>query len=414
MSKKESSMNRRVVITGAGVVSPLGTGIGPFFGRLLEGRSGIAEISTFDTAGFPSHLGAMLSDFNPKDIINVKSIRKMDALSRTAVAAVKLAADDATLVINEKNRDRTGIVLGTAFGATDISIMFVNTLFTEGPMMINPLHVPNTVMNAPSGHASIELGFRGVNSTINHKESSAETAIVYAASEIIRGTADVMFAGGAEIISPLLFEVMTRFRALSPIDGKSEGAHPFDKKRNGTVVGEGAGVICLELLDRARERGAVIYGEVRGWGMSSSPAPPTDYPADPKGYISATRKALAAAGLSAGDIDYVSAAANGGIKIDRLEAGALTAIFGSDKKSPLVSSIKGAVGESFSSGGIRAVALASSIKNGVVPQTLGLSDPIAPLNLVTERREVKITNALLSGVSSGGTFVSLVFSRFEE
>ena len=407
-------MNRRVVITGAGVVSPLGTGVGPFFERLVEGRSGIAEISTFDTAGLPSHLGAMLSDFNPKEIINVKSIRKMDTLSRTAVAAVKLAADDAALVIDEKNRDRTGIVLGTAFGATDISIMFVNTLFTEGPMMINPLHVPNTVMNAPSGHASIELGFRGVNSTVNHKESSAETAIIYAASQITRGTADVMFAGGAEIISPLLFEVMTRFGALSPIDGKSEGAHPFDKKRNGAVVGEGAGVICLELLEHARERGADIYGEVTGWGMSSSPAPPTDYPTDPQGYVAAVTKALAAAGLSVGDIDYISAAANGGTKIDRLEVGAISALFGTDKKSPLVSSIKGAVGESFSSGGTRAVALASSMKNGVVPQTLGLSDPIAPLNLVTERREIRIANALLPGVSSGGTFACLVFSRFEK
>jgi 3-oxoacyl-[acyl-carrier-protein] synthase II len=405
-------MSRRVVITGAGVVSPLGVGMKDFTDRLFRGDSAVREIDAFDTKGLSSHLGAMITDFNPKQIINAKNIRKMDTLSRAAVAAVRLAADDAGLVIDEKNRDRVGIVMGVTFGATEISIMFAHTLWAEGPMMINPLHVPNTVINAPAGHASIELGFRGVNSTINHKESSAETAVAYAAGEIMRSTADAMFAGGADVISPLLFEALTRFRALSPAGGGSEGARPFDEKRNGPVVGEGAGVICLESLDAAKNRGAKIYGEVKGWGMSSSPAPPTDYPTDPAGYVRAVRRALDAAGLSPADVDYVAASANGGARLDRLEADALLSIFGTDKKTPLVSSIKGAVGESFSSGGTRAAALAASIRDGIVPPTLGLSSPIAPLGLVREKTPATIGNALLCGVSSGGTFVSLVLSRF--
>ncbi len=170
-------MSKRVVITGAGVVSCLGVGIRQFTDRLLAGESGAREITSFDTSDLPSHLGALVSDFNPKDIIDPKSIRKMDTLSRLAVAAARLAADDARLVIDQANRDRVGIIMGTAFGSTDISIMFARTLYTEGPTLFNPLHVPNTVMNAPAGHASIELGFRGFNSTINHKESSAETAV---------------------------------------------------------------------------------------------------------------------------------------------------------------------------------------------------------------------------------------------
>ncbi len=400
-------MSRRVVITGAGVVSCLGVGIETFSERLLKGDSGIRPITAFDTSGLSSHMGAMLADFNPKDILNPKNIRKMDDLSRTAVAACRLAAQDAQIVIDLTNRDRIGIVLGTALGATDISIMFARTLFSEGPMMLNPLHVPNTVMNAPAGHASIELGFRGFNSTINHKESSSETAIGYAFDQIQKGTADVMFAGGADIVSPLLFEVLTRFGALSPDDGRPEGAHPFDLRRSGPVVGEGAGIICLESLPHAEKRGAELYAEVTGFGMSSSPAPSTDFPTDAKGYVLAVRRALEAAGISPKDVDLVWGAANGGIRLDALEADMVSALFGTGPDSVAVCTIKGAIGEAFG-GGMRAAALADSIKKGVIPPIVGLTDPIAPLNFVTQARKAAIGNALLCGVSSGGTFVALV------
>ncbi len=403
-------MNKRVVITGAGVVSSLGVGIRPLMERLLAGDSGIRDITTFDTSVLASHKGALLSDFNPKEIINPKNIRKMDDLSRTAVAACRLAADDARIVIDENNRDRIGVILGTAFGATDISIMFARTLFSEGPMMLNPLHVPNTVMNAPAGHASIELGFRGFNSTINHKESSAETAVGFAFDLIVKGVADVVFAGGVDSISPLLFEVLTRFNVLSRPSGQPEGARPYDATRNGMAAGEGAGVICLESMEHAEGRGAEIYGEVSGFGMSSSPAPPTDFPTDPKGYVLAITRALDSAGLSPGEIDYISGAANGGVRLDALEAAAIAAVFGAGPDGVPVSSIKGAVGEAFGGGGgIRAAALAACLKSGVIPPTIGLSDPISPLNFVTRKTETGIKNALLCGVSSGGTFVALVF-----
>ncbi|MBN2224047.1 MAG: beta-ketoacyl-[acyl-carrier-protein] synthase family protein [Deltaproteobacteria bacterium] len=403
-------MSRRVVITGAGVVSCLGVGIRSFVDRLFAGDSGIRDITRFDTCALSSHKGALLSDFNPKEIINPKGIRKMDDLSRTAVAATRLAADDAKIVIDPTNRDRIGIILGTSFGSTDISIMFARTLFSDGPMLFNPLHVPNTVMNAPAGHASIELGFRGFNSTINHKESSAETAIGYAFDQIRAGVADIMFAGGVDIISPLLFEVLTRFNALSPAAGRPEDARPYDLKRSGPVVGEGAGIICLESSEHAEARGAEVYAEVSGFGMSSSPAPPSDFPADPRGYVLAIRRALESAVLSPGDIDYISGTANGGMRLDALETAAIASVFGTGADGVSVSSIKGAIGELFGAGGgIRAAALAASIKGGIIPPVVGLNDPISPLNFVTQKRETPIANALLCGVSSGGTFVALVF-----
>jgi len=404
-------MSKRVVITGAGVVSSLGVGIRSFADRLFAGESGIREITSFDTSALPSHLGALLVDFTPKEIINPKNIRKMDDLSRTAVVATKLAADDAGIAIDQANRDRIGIIFGTAFGATDISIMFARTLYTDGPTLFNPLHVPNTVMNAPAGHASIELGFRGFNSTINHKESSAETAIGYAFDQIRKGTVDAVFAGGADMISPLLFEVLTRFGALSRTGRDPEGARPYDKNRNGPVAGEGAGVVFLESLEHAEKRGATIYAEITGFGMGSSPAPPTDYPADPKGYVLAVRRALASAGLSPGDIDYISGAGGGGRRLDLLEADAIASVFGPGPGGPAVSSIKGAVGEIYGgAGGMRAAALAASVRDGVIPPTLGLNDPVSGLTFVTKKTEAPIQNALLSGVSSGGTFVALVFT----
>jgi 3-oxoacyl-[acyl-carrier-protein] synthase II len=317
--------------------------------------------------------------------------------------------DDAGLTIDAANRDRIGMILGTAVGATDVAARFGETLFTEGPKFVSPLLVPNTVMNAPAGHNAIELGFRGVNSTVNHREASAETAIAYAASEIALGRADVIFTGGADILSPFFFEILTRFRSLSPADEGNEAARPFDVDRNGYVAGEGAGVLCLEALDHADARGAAYCCEIAGWGMSAAPAPPTDWPSDPQGPLLAMQRALRHAGISAADVDCVSASANGGRKLDRLEADALKEIFGEGGDRPLVTSLKSAVGESFSSGGVRAAAMALSMMHGAAPPTLGLETPIRRLPFVQgETRETGIACGMVNGFSSGGTFVSLI------
>ena len=405
-------MHKRVVVSGLGLVTPLGTGKREFTSNLCEGRSGINPIGAFDTSRFPSRLGAAVTDFDPKNFVSLKNRRRMDRLSLMATASARMALDDAGVAINPASRDRIGIILGVAYGSTDVAARFMETLFTEGPGRVSPSLVPNTVMNAPAGHAAIELGFRGINSTVNHHEASAETAIAYAAAEIRRGRADVMLAGGADIFSAFFFEILTRFRAVSPVDGKAEGARPFDVRRNGPVVGEGAGILCLESREHALERGAIPYCEIDGWGLSSSPAPPTDWPSYTRGPVLAMQRALKSAALAPGELDYVSASANGGLNLDALEAAALAAVFGENEPRPWIASVKGALGESFSSGGIRAAAMALSLRDGVIPPTVGLEQPLQPLKFVAARKAaVSLTSGLVNGFSSGGTYASLLMRR---
>ncbi len=408
-------MNESVVITGIGMVTPLGTGRDIFSRRLFMGDSGIAPISAFDTSRFCSRLGAEVHGFIPRDFISVKNLRRMDRISSMTAASARMATEDAGFGIDASNRDRVGIILGVSYGSTDVAAQFAGVLFTDGPGSASPMLVPNTVINAPAGHTSIELGFRGINSTVNHREASAETAIAYAAAEIKNGRADVLMAGGADIISEFFLEILTRFKAVSPVGGGVEGARPFDSLRNGPVIGEGAGVLCIESMAHAGARGVKPYCEIAGWGLSSSPSPPTDWPSDPAGPILAMTRALESAKITPEDIDYVSASANGGRKLDFLEAEALSAIFAGEKQKPFISSIKGAVGESFSSGGIRTAAMAISIREQTIPPTLWLKNPIKPLPFIFNKKiETGINYGMVNGFSSGGTFASLILKRIDE
>lgn len=395
-----------------GLVTPLGIGREAFSENLFGGGCGIRPIEGFDTAPFQSHMGGEVRDFSPRDFISGRTLRRMDRLSGIVTASARMALEDAGIDLDGTDRNRIGIVMGTAFGATDVAARFAGTLFTDGPRRVNPILVPNTVMNAPAGHAAIELGLRGINTTVNHREASAETAIAYAATQIQQGRGDVVLAGGGDILSPFFFTVLERFMALSPQDGGEEQARPFDRNRNGPVAGEGAGLLCLESLESARSRGATIYCEIAGWGMSGAPAPANDWPDDSAGLVLAMEKAMAMAGVGPGDIETVSAAASGGIKSDRLEARALEQFFNGGVQ-PAVTAIKGALGENFASGGIRAAAMALSIHAGIVPPTLGLTSPIISLDAVkTESREMTVNHGLVNACASGGTFAALLLRRY--
>jgi 3-oxoacyl-[acyl-carrier-protein] synthase II len=408
-------MSKRVVITGVGAVTPLGVGRQEFFPRLLAGESGLAEIKSFDTFGLPCHTGGEADQFDPQKFIPVRSLRKMDRNSSLAVAAGRLALEDAGLVATEGKRDRIGIILGVAFGSTDVSVRLANTIYTSGPRAANPILVPNVVMNAPAGYASIELGIRGINSTVNHNGTSAETALAYATAAIQTGRADAVLAGGSDVMGAFFYQVLVKYRALSGSAGGPEQARPFDRTGNGYVTAEGAGLVCLEALECARARGGRIYAEVLGWGMSSSPAPLNDWPDDPRGPVLAIRRALTQAALAPGDIDYVCACANGHPRADRLESQALMEVFGAGHNGPLVSSIKGAVGESFSSGGLRTVSAALSLRDGLVPPTLNLTEPLADLNYVAgSRKEAPLNKVLITGLSWGGTYAALVLGGFNQ
>ena len=403
---------RRVVVTGIGMVTPLGTGKEEFYRRLFGGETAISEIKSFDTNTFDSHLGAEVTNFNPRDFISVKNIRRMDKISLMAAASARLAMEDAGLQITQENRDRVGIILGTAFGATDITAQFLGTLFTEGPASVNPILVPNTVMNAAAGYTSIELGFRGVNTTITHFAVSAENAIAYAVAEIRRGTADFIFAGGADILSKFYYESLTKFRSLSPQNGGKEACRPFDKERNGMIAGEGCGIIFLESLQSAITRGRKPYCEIKGAGMGSSPTTPTGWTENTDGIKLTFNRALKNAGSASNDIQAIFAAANGGKILDAVEAKAYAEIFDGLEKKPLMTAFKGATGESFSGGGIRACALALSVEKNILPPVAGLMNPLRPLPfIVGKKRELEINYAALAGISFGGTYAYLIFGK---
>ncbi|HPK21562.1 MAG TPA: beta-ketoacyl synthase N-terminal-like domain-containing protein, partial [Smithella sp.] len=274
---------RRVVVSGIGMVTPLGIGKEEFGRKLFAGHTAIKDIRSFDTGAFSSHLGAEVTEFKPRDFIAVKNMRRMDKISLMTVASARMALEDAGLQITAENRDRVGIILGTAFGATDITVQFLHTLLQEGPASVNPILVPNTVMNAPAGHTSIELGFRGINTTITHFAVSAENAIAYAAAEIRRGTADFIFAGGSDILSEIAYRSLIGFGVLSPQDKGNEICRPFDQERNGCIAGEGCGMILLESLQSAKQRGCNYYCEISGAGMGASPTRPNEWPRDTEG-----------------------------------------------------------------------------------------------------------------------------------
>lgn len=403
---------RRVVVTGIGMVTPLGIGREEFGRGLFSGETGIAEIESFDTGKLDSHLGAEVAHFNPRDFISLKNMRRMDKISLMTTASTRLALEDAGFQITAGNRDRVGIVLGTAFGATDITAQFLTTLFNEGPASVNPMLVPNTVMNAAAGHTSIELGFRGVNTTVTHFAVSAENAIAYAAEEIRRGTADFIFAGGADILSEFYYKALTKFHALAPQNGGKEECRPFDGDRNGMIAGEGCGIICLESLQSAIARGRQPYCEIKGAGMGSSPTKPTEWPHNTDGIKRTWNRALKNSGVATNDLHAVFASANGDKILDAVEARAYAEIFDSSEKQPFITTLKGATGESFSSGGIRACALTLSMAKNVLPPIVGLTNPLRTLAFVTgEKKETELKNAALAGISFGGTYVYLIFGK---
>ena len=404
-------MTKKVFITGVGMTTPLGVGRENFFSRLINGETGLTGIESFDTSDLSCHLGGEVRDFNARDFISVRSLRKMDRISSLVAASSRMALEDAGLVVDDNNRDRIGIILGVSYGSVETSVKLATTIFTEGPRLANPILVPNVVMNAPAGHTSIELGLRGVNSTVNHNAASGETAVAYAASLLGLGRAEAILAGGTDGLSRFFYETLIRFMALSGSRGGEEGARPFDRSANGFVMAEGSGVVLLETEDSIKARNAKPYAQVLGWGLSSSPAPLNDWPEDPKGAVLAIRRALESAETRPEEIDFVCASANGSPRFDALEATALAQVFsGSD--GPLVTSLKGAVGESFSSGGLRTAAAALSLSEGVVPPTLGLIEPRTGLNFVTQEKITKNMNkALITGLSFGGTYAALVLGK---
>jgi 3-oxoacyl-[acyl-carrier-protein] synthase II len=405
-------MSHRVVITGLGIVSSIGVGKEAFWENCLQGASGIKPIRGFDVSSYRSTLGAQLPEIDFKTFIKPANLRRMDRIGKIVVSSVRLAIDDSGLNLKEEDSSRTGISIGTGLGSSDTVDQFFRSLLKEGPIGAAPLLFQTAVPNAITSHCAIEYGIKGVNITFSHKESSTEMAMTFAYHLLKEGRADILFAGGGDELSEPLYHVYSMLGALSPGRRKGvEGMRPFDRDRNGIVLGEGSGIIVLETLEHAKRRGARIYAEMAGVGLSGSTDGLLRY--DLKG--DSIAKAMSVTAQEFETVDYISAAANSTPDLDQAEALAIKKVFKERTKDISVTSLKSMLGEFDGSGGIRACGLALSLYQGMIPPTIGTThlDPRCDLNVILgQSKKKEIRSALLNGCSNGGSNISLWFRNY--
>ncbi len=410
--KPKSAKEHRVVLTGLGVISSIGVGREEFWKNCLQGSSGIKPVQRFDVSIYRSKLGGQLPEIDFKTFIKPANLRRMDRIGKIMVSAVKLALDDSGLDLGKEDPHRLGISIGTGLGSSDTVDQFFRALLREGPVGAQPLLFQTAVPNAITSHCAIEYGIKGVNITFSHKESSAEMAMVYAYHFLKESKADVILAGGGDELSEPLYHVYSMLGALSPEMGKGpEGMRPFDRERNGIVLGEGSGILVLETLEHAEKRGAKIYAEMAGVGLSGSTDGVLRY--DLRG--DSIARAMSMAAEDPERVDYISAAANSTTELDRAEAFAIRNVFGKRAEEIPVGAMKSMIGEFDGSGGIRACGVALSLFQGMIPPTVGTKhlDPQCDLNVVlSQPKQGALRSALLNSCANGGSTISIWFKRF--
>jgi 3-oxoacyl-[acyl-carrier-protein] synthase II len=408
--------NHHIAITGLGCVSPLGIGVEKLWRGLAAGQSGIAPIKNFDISAYKSHLGGEVRDFNPKDFVEPMKARRMDRTSLLAIAAAKEALSDAGLDPKTLDRDRTGVILGTGFGSTSSTEEFCVGLLTHGPAGTNPMLFPSTVPNAPASQVAIELGLRGPNSTVSQKEASGEEAIGFAYHTLLRERADILLSGGVDELSYILFHGHSALGALSPGRRRRgpEGSFPFDRRANGIVLAEGAGILVLEPAEKAQNRQAKIHARILGYGMAAGYGGVVAYDRDPRGMVQAINLALKQAQLEPGQIDGVLASANSTGYLDRLETEALKIALGQRAPEIPICALKSMLGHFDALGGIKAVTACLVLEEGLMPPTINLDTPDEGCDLDYVRgsaRPGRYRHLLVTGFSHGGTHTCLLLGK---
>ena len=409
------------MVTGVGLVSPLGIGTEPTWQGLLEGRSGMAPITLFDASHHSTHFAAEVKGFDPLQWVEKKDVKKMDRFIQFAVAAGDLAVKDANLPLAGAAGERVGVYVGSGIGGFATIEREHEALMKGGPRRISPFFIPSAIANLASGWVSIRTGARGPNSCTCTACTSGAHALGDSFRLIQRGDADAMIAGGSEAaITPLGVGGFCSMRALSTRnDAPERASRPFDKDRDGFVMGEGAGLLVLEELEQARTRGARIYCEVVGYGMSGDAFHITSPCEDGDGAIRVMRAALKDAGLQPADIDYVNTHGTSTPVGDAMEVVAIKAVFGAHAQSKLaISSTKSMTGHLLgAAGGLEAGISALALRDQVLPPTINLEnpDPACDLDCVPNvKREAKVRYALSNSFGFGGTNGALVFKRYEE
>ena len=400
-------MSCRVVVSGIGVVSALGASRDEFRDGLLAGISGLSPITTFDVSACRTKIAAPVTGFEASAWIPPMKLRRMDDTARYAVVITRQAFEDAGYPFKEEGDDDAGVVLGTFTAGGQSTVEYLTALHRGGPMGAPALLFNSTVANAPASLAGLEFKLRGPNVTVSQKEASGLAAIVTATDALRLGRAHALIAGGVDAIFDVFFRVHDRFGVMAPSDALVQG--PFDRNRAGFLLGEGGFALLLEDAAGPAARDAKTYGEVRGVAAVSAAVGINLWPSTPDAIVRAMQAALDDARLSPSDVSVVYAAANATPVLDRVEAQALHALFGATR--PLVTSIKGAIGECGASSAASCAAALLCGAVGEVPPIAGLAAPDAAameLNLVTTRQRATGPIVLVNGVGSGGSIVSVV------
>lgn len=410
---------RRVVATGLGVVAPNGIGVDIFWENLVNGISGIDRITRFDASRHDTKIAAEIKDFDPLLYMEKKEIKKMDRFIHYALAGAIMAADHAKLTVTDSERSRIGVLIGTGMGGIPGLEETHKTLLEKGPSRISPFFIPSIITNLASGQIAMRFGVRGPNSCVSTACATGNHAVGDSFELIRRGMADVMFAGGTEaVISPLTIGGFGAMKALSTRnDAPQHASRPFDRGRDGFVMGEGAGVLILEELGHALRRDARIYGELTGYGMSADAYHMTTPEPEGAGAIASMSLALEAAGLQPEEVDYVNAHGTSTPAGDSAETKAIKKVFGDHAYRLAVSSIKSMTGHLLgAAGGIESVATVLSLYHGVIPPTINYDEPDPECDLdyvpnIARKTEMRV--ALNNSFGFGGTNATLVFKRYE-
>jgi len=409
---------RRVVITGIGLVTPLGTGKHKAWKNLLAGECGIDKITQFDTSEHSVHIAAEVKDFVPENYIEKKELKKIARFSQFAIAASKEALEDAKLEITEENADRIGVIIGSGIGGLDIIEQEVEKLVTKGPKKVSPFYIPAAILNMASGNASIYIGAKGPNKTVVTACASGTNSIGDAFQAILLGKADAMVAGGTEAtVTPSGIAGFANLKALSTNPDPKTASRPFTADRDGFVLGEGAGVLVLEELEHAKKRGAKIYAEVVGYGETGDAFHMTAPSDGGEGAARAFKMALEQGNIKPEEVGYINAHGTSTPANDKNETQAIKTAFGEHAYKLAVSSTKGATGHLLGgAGGIEAAFLALAISEGIMPPTINYEnpDPLCDLDYVPNKpvkRDIEV--GMSSSLGFGGHNAVLALRKYK-
>ncbi|ABN52166.1 MAG TPA: beta-ketoacyl-[acyl-carrier-protein] synthase II [Hungateiclostridium thermocellum] len=410
-------MKRRVVVTGLGVVSALGTEIDEFWNAIKEGKCGITMVTKFDASNMPTKVAAEIKDFDPTKYIDKKEAKRMDPYCQYAMAASKMAVEMSGLDLDKVDKNKFGVIVGSGIGGITTFEEQFRVYIEKGPGRVSPFFIPMMISNMAAGQIAMQFGAKGFNECVVTACATSANAIGDAFKVIQRGDADVIITGGSEApITPLSFAGFCSMKAMTTTEDPALACRPFDAERNGFVMGEGAAILVLEELEHALKRGANILAEIVGYGVTNDAYHITAPAPEGEGAARCMKMAIDDAGIKPEDIDYINAHGTSTEYNDKFETAAIKTVFGEHARKLAVSSTKSMTGHLLgAAGAIEAIITVLSIKDGFLPPTINYRtpDPECDLDYVPNKgRSADITYALSNSLGFGGHNVTIVFKKF--